>query len=366
MLLAIYIVPSIYTYFRLLMLLNRRYSRVIFSFFYLILIAAFPVAEIISHRSDDGWVKYIILAGYYMLPFFLYLFLSVLSLDLFRGLNRLVQVLPAEVFKRPKFRINAFWCFFILSLLIVIIGIIHHHTIRVSYYTVDIPRGNSSLNNLKIVMAADFHLGLTTGKGFLEIVSAKINSLHPDIVLLPGDIREGHSNDGDLEEYIRCFRQIESKYGIFASPGNHEGHGGENLLPFFHQAGIQLLADEYRVIDNSFSLVGRKDHRSRDRKTLPQILGNLPVHLPVIVMDHRPINLDKISKYKVDMQVSGHTHYGQLFPLNLLINYIYELGWGYQKIGNTHFFVTSGIQVWGPPVRTAGNSEIMFIRVNFI
>jgi len=87
--------------------------------------------------------------------------------------------------------------------------------------------------------------------------------------------------------------------------------------------------------------------------------------LPVILVDHRPTEMDQVSKTAVDVQLSGHTHNGQLFPINLIIKTMYELSWGHQKLGNTHFFVTSGIRLWGPPVRTTGKSEIMVIDVKF-
>jgi predicted MPP superfamily phosphohydrolase len=195
--------------------------------------------------------------------------------------------------------------------------------------------------------------------------TAKINSLHPDILLIPGDIVEGHRDDGDMTEFERMFRQIKSKYGVYASPGNHESHGRNNKLDFFANAGINLLTDTFVVIDNSFCLVGRNDRRSRNRKPIHELLDNIPGHLPLIVLDHRPTEIEQVSKHDVDIQLSGHTHNGQLFPFNYITESVYELSWGYKKIRNTHFFVTSGIQVWGPPVRTAGNSEIMVINVDF-
>jgi hypothetical protein len=87
--------------------------------------------------------------------------------------------------------------------------------------------------------------------------------------------------------------------------------------------------------------------------------------LPVILVDHRPTEIDQVSKTTVDIQLSGHTHNGQMFPLNLILRSMYQLTWGYEKVGNTHFFVTSGIRLWGPPVRTVGKSEIMVIEVDF-
>jgi predicted MPP superfamily phosphohydrolase len=87
--------------------------------------------------------------------------------------------------------------------------------------------------------------------------------------------------------------------------------------------------------------------------------------MPVILMDHRPTQLREVSQTIADVQVSGHTHYGQMFPVNLITHTVYELSWGYKKIKNTHFFVTSGLRLWGPLVKTAGKSEIMLIDVKF-
>ena len=82
-------------------------------------------------------------------------------------------------------------------------------------------------------------------------------------------------------------------------------------------------------------------------------------------MDHRPLDLQAVSRSNVDVQFSGHTHDGQLFPINLITNMVYELSWGYKKIRNTHFFVTSGLRLWGPQVKTAGKSEIMCVDIQF-
>ena len=87
--------------------------------------------------------------------------------------------------------------------------------------------------------------------------------------------------------------------------------------------------------------------------------------MPVIVLEHRPTDLDKVSLSGADILLSGHTHNGQLFPVNLITKYYYELSWGYKVKNHTHIFVSSGIQVWGPPVRTAGNSEILIVNVRF-
>jgi predicted MPP superfamily phosphohydrolase len=136
-------------------------------------------------------------------------------------------------------------------------------------------------------------------------------------------------------------------------------------MTFFDQAGIRLLKDTVEKIDNDFYLIGRTDGRSSGRKSIEELLRDCDRSLPVIVLEHRPTDLDNVSRSGADILLSGHTHNGQLFPVNLITQRHYELSWGYKLKNRTHVFVTSGIQVWGPPVRTAGASEILIVNVSF-
>ena len=147
--------------------------------------------------------------------------------------------------------------------------------------------------------------------------------------------------------------------------GNHEHYAGQDKGNFFDKAGIKILSDTNIVIDDGFNLTGRNDSHIRTRKEIGELLKSVNDSLPVILIDHRPTELDQVSKTSTDVQLSGHTHNGQLFPINLITRKVYVLSWGYKKIANTHFFVTSGIRLWGPPVRTTGKSEIMIIDINF-
>ena len=89
-------------------------------------------------------------------------------------------------------------------------------------------------------------------------------------------------------------------------------------------------------------------------------------NLPIFLLDHSPYQLDAAAKNNIDIQLTGHTHYGQVWPINYIIELMFELPWGYKRIDNSHFFVTSGAQGWGTPIRTAGQSEIMIINVEFV
>ncbi|MDQ1352099.1 MAG: Metallophosphoesterase [Acidobacteriota bacterium] len=367
LILTVYFLPTIYTYVRLKKLFSRRLYRILFTLCYIIFALGFFIAEILSHRVNIGAgpARYIILIGYYTLPYMLYLFLMTLASDILRGVNRLLKIVPAETTGTRKFQAVTTWILFLLPALIVAFGAVHVNSLKVNEYHVTIPRKSAVINHLKIVMSADFHLGQITDKEFLGKFTHRVNALSPDIVLLPGDIVEGHRDDGETSGFAQHFHQIKSKYGIYASPGNHESHNRGNKLKFFADAGINVLADAVVTIDNSFYLVGRNDARSNTRESIEELLKQTPNNLPVILLDHRPTDIKEVSRHDVDIQLSGHTHNGQLFPLNFIINNLYELGWGHKKFENTHLFVTSGAQVWGPPVRTAGNSEIMVINVDF-
>ena len=142
-----------------------------------------------------------------------------------------------------------------------------------------------------------------------------------------------------------------------------ESHSG-SPNDFFVKSGMMLLEDRVEKIGNAFYLAGRKDGRFSKKKPIGELLKSAPEDLPVILLDHSPKDLENVSRSRVDLQLSGHTHNGQLFPVNLLVMpFQYELAWGIKTKRHTQFIVSSGVQAWGPPVKTAGDSEILFIKV---
>ena len=117
-------------------------------------------------------------------------------------------------------------------------------------------------------------------------------------------------------------------------------------------------------------MIGREDvampqFTNKQRKSLNEIVSNLDNNLPKILLDHTPVKLEQAEQNGIDLQLSGHTHHGQIWPANIITNMIYELSWGYLKKGKTHYYVSSGAGTWGPPVRTGSSSEIVNIKVSF-
>jgi predicted MPP superfamily phosphohydrolase len=365
-LLAAYIVPAIYVFFRLRNYFSDKKRRKYFSILYIVFIFTPPFIEFLSHSSSMPWITDFTKIGYYSLPYLLYLFLTVLLVDIVLIINHLLKIIPVATIKSQTFRKNAFLIILTVPFLIVTIGALWHGNIQINRYQIDIPKKSSDLNHLKIAFAADLHLKGIADKAIVDAFVTKINSLNPDLVLLVGDIIEGDRKDAEMTVLEQTLRKINSKCGVYAAFGNHELHGGGSKLNFFNNSAIKTLEDSFIQIDKSFYLVGRNDSRSNTRKTIEELFDGMQNNLPIIMLDHRPSDFGKVSSTNVDIQVSGHTHNGQLFPINYITSHIYDLSWGHKKINNTHFFVTSGLQAWGPAVKTAGTSEIMVIDIDFI
>jgi predicted MPP superfamily phosphohydrolase len=355
---------AIYTYWRILRLIELTAAKILFSVFCVLLLAAFPVAETLSHRGSGGWTKGVIVVGYDALPLLLYLVLTAILIDLIIGAGRLLKFLSKETVRSSCFRRWRLRAVLIIPVIVVTAGVVNFHWLRVREYSIEVPRKSSAVRELRIAFAADFHLGTITDGNFMKRFVARVNAVEPDIVLIGGDVLEGDRREEDVGGFAAEFRRLRSTYGVFAVPGNHEGHGGSRS-DFFDRAGIRLLEDAVVKIDDAFYLAGRNDAHSRNRKPVVDLLGNTPDDLPLILLDHRPTDIDNVSRTRTDIVLSGHTHHGQLFPINWITDRQYELSWGYAKKRQTHVFVTSGVQLWGPPVRTAGASEILLIHVVF-
>jgi predicted MPP superfamily phosphohydrolase len=363
---TVYFIPAIYVFFRLRKYFSDKAYRKYFSYFYIILIFTFPCIEILSHSSSNLWITNFTKIGFYSLPYFFYLFLMMFLVDIGLIINRLIKIAPFKVIISTKFRRIVLLIILIAPLLIVTIGAFWHENTQISTYQITVPKRSSEMNHLKVAVAADLHLRGITEKSIVDRFVTKINSLNPDLVLLVGDIIEGDRQDAEMTVLEQTLRKINSPYGVYAVFGNHELHGGSSSLNFFDNSGIKVLRDNFIQIDNSFYLIGREDFRFNQRKTIDELFDGMQSNLPIIMLDHRPSDFGNVSRMNVDVQVSGHTHNGQLFPINYITRNLYDLSWGFKKIKNTNFFVTSGFQAWGPAVKTAGSSEIMVIDIDFI
>jgi predicted MPP superfamily phosphohydrolase len=359
----------LYAGLRLRWLLERALWKNVSTVLFVLLLGAYPLSDALAHGSFGGGSRTLVTTGYYALPYLLYFMLVVVLTDLVVGGLRLIGVVGRETLRRPAVRLPRFWAMVLVPAAVVFAGILNFAHLQVTPYAIEIQKKSSSRETLRIAFASDFHLGDLTAPGFMAGFVDEVNALHPDLILIGGDVTEGDRRGEGAEIFASEFRRLRATYGVFGVLGNHEGFGGGNRDAFFAQSGITLLKDEVRNMGGAFLLAGRLDGGRRDqaagRKSITDLLRGAPDNLPLILVDHRPTDLEAVSRTQVDIQFSGHTHNGQLFPVNFITSRQYELTWGYLKKGNTHFVVSCGVQLWGPRVRTVGVSEIVSVDVAF-
>jgi len=354
---------AFYIYTRAKKIYPGKFARILFLIVLSIPFVSFPLA---MHEYNSPGSHFFLLPFYYSLVVILYLFLFVLSIDAILLINRSFKFIPERLIKN---KISGRICFYLVILSVAAL-IIHGHSnainTRVQTYHIQVPKKQTTLDKLKIAAVADFHLSNITGPNFVKNIVDKINALDPDLVVIAGDIINKGSNAIDWKTYDADFRKIKSRYGVYAVIGNHDLQGNaRKSIKFLERCNIKLLRDRMVTIDNLFYILGRDDKSIRHRKPLVEILPAVKNDLPVIMIEHRITHMEKIIDKGIDVHVSGHTHYGQLFPLNLMIDVVYRIGWGYKKYGGSHFFVTCGVGTWGPLVRLGSFSEIMEIDITF-
>ncbi|MGB9702821.1 MAG: metallophosphoesterase [Candidatus Kapaibacteriota bacterium] len=371
--LTIYTAANYYVFRRAYQALPDNFTlKLAFIVIFFVLYASYFTARFLEKASDSSIITGLIWIGSIWLAALLYFFLIVLMLDVLRLINHYFHIFPAFLtLNWGKTKQITLTLSIISVFLILTIGYFNNLYPSIKRLNITIPKKSSQLNYLKIVLASDIHLGTTIQKQKVIKLVELINNEKPDIVLFAGDIL-----DEDPQYVIRTnlgnpLKQLSSKYGIYAITGNHEYIGGvNNSANYIKSLGINLLRDSIALIDNNFYLIGREDLSANrwsktKRKDLSDFFLEINKNLPVILMDHQPFNLRQASEYPIDLQVSGHTHHGQLFPFNFITKAIYEKSYGYLKINNTNFFVSSGYGLWGPPIRTINRPEIVVINLNF-
>lgn len=111
-------------------------------------------------------------------------------------------------------------------------------------------------------------------------------------------------------------------------------------------------------------MIGRDDRSNTARRSLQELMANVDKNKPIILLDHQPYKLTESETAGVDLQFSGHTHRGQVWPMSLVTDYIYEQSHGYRQWGNSHIYVSSGLSLWGPPFRIGTESEMVVLQLS--
>lgn len=310
--------------------------------------------------------------GSFWLAAMVYLFLAVIAIDLLRLVNHYVpflsKIIPEAILLRPYFiTIGIATAVFLL----VFAGHLNALLPRTNQVNISLPKKVDSRDNLRIAMVSDIHLGTVISTRRLSKIIDHINFVEPDIILIPGDLV-----DEDLAPVIRqnlgaMFSNLEAPMGVYASTGNHEYIGGANAaVHYLRKNGIKVLRDTAVQILPKLWIIGRDDVESNrfageQRKSLKEIMANIPDNDVRIVLDHQPRAYDEARAEGVDLILSGHTHHGQMWPFNYITQAMFPLSWGYKKFDEMHAYVSSGIGTWGPPVRLGNRPEVVVISLRF-
>ena len=346
--------------------------RTIYVAAFLLLSISFIAGRMLERVTLSWFSSTLVLLGSFWLAAMVYFLLFAFAIDIIRLLNFIVPFFPSFLTVNPE-RTKEVTSFVVIIVVTVIVlgGYINARTPIIKTLELSILKNGRTIKSLNIAVASDIHLGTIVCKSKLERIVQHINSLNPDLVLLPGDVV-----DEDIGPVIRnnlgeTLRKIRSKYGVFAITGNHEYIGGvEPACRYLAEHGITMLRDASVKIGDGLYVVGREDisirgFTGKTRKPLSELMAEVDKSYPVILMDHQPFRLAEAEANGVDLQLSGHTHHGQLWPFNFITKKVYELSWGYKKKGSTHYYVSCGVGTWGPPIRTGNRPEIINIKLQF-
>jgi len=353
-----------YIFFRTWQLLPPRLGpRLVFGISYVLLWVTLFVGIVLDHRFNPAIGSVISFTGYTFLILATYFLLSIAVTDIVRWLLVLVRHSPPDVlaFRRTA----ALIC---LGLIVVVMVVGHVRFKHPELVQLDLTATKPLQHkSVKILMASDIHLGNSIGKKALKRYVDWINAQNPDLILLVGDVTDRSIKPVTEQRLHEELSQLSAKLGVYAVQGNHEYYSGQpdSLAHYLESAGIRVLRDETALIDSSFYLIGRNDRTNPRRRPLAQLVSGLDPSLPTIVMDHQPLHLEEASQQGIDLQLSGHTHEGQLFPGNLLVKQLFEVAYGYYLKGHTHVYVSSGLGLWGPQYRIGTQSELVSIQFRY-
>lgn len=331
---------------------------------------SYVAARALLSGVDSGLYTVVLWMGSIWFAFMHYSILFVLLGELLRLVMRKriadLKKIPLA-YEKIKLRFTLLSLVFVL--LTVSYGYFNARDIQVREIELEVEAPGAELDSLRIAFFADSHLTPVNNGSKAEKIAGIINSLKPDLVLAAGDIVDDQIYRLRSRNIDQPLKKITSTYGTFVANGNHEYIVGvEEADEFLTAAGFNVLRDSLTTIAGSITIAGREDSaisRFTDgkRKDVKELLSSDSAGLPIIVLDHQPFALWKTAQAGAAMQLSGHTHHGQIWPFNFVTSMIYEVSWGYKKIENMHVYVTSGAGTWGPPVRTGSSSEIVLIRL---
>lgn len=361
LILLLFLGANFYLFFRLWQMMPPSMpARVALVAFAVVAVSSFFVSFLLEDTVPASVMSFLYKLGTAWIFIFLYLLMTVLLLDLLK----LTHLLPLDKF------LHANWVGFIsvVGFVAVVMTIAN-----IRYQNKDRVELNLSLNKqgagtgnvpLKVVMISDVHLGYGIGKKEFGKWVELINAENPDLILIAGDLIDNSVKplyDQQMQEELGMLR---STYGVYACAGNHEYIANlQKSMEFLKGTNVTLLRDSAQLIDNRFYVLGRDDRMNPNRRSIAELTEGLDRSKPILMLDHQPYHLEEAEQNGIDLQLSGHTHRGQVWPVNWITDMLYEVSHGYKQKGNSHIYVSSGLGLWGGKFRIGSRSEYVVLNL---
>ncbi|MGA3209599.1 MAG: metallophosphoesterase [Syntrophales bacterium] len=333
----------------------------------LVLMILAPILVRICERYGlDTWASIMSYTGYIWMGVLFLFFVSSILLDIYHLLIRAGALISHRDFSHLVLSpLYAFLLPLIISSAINVYGYFEAKDIRTEKITIASPKIPEAAGRIRIVQISDVHIGIIVKGERLKHIVEEIKKTEPDILVSTGDLVDGQIDS--LTENSTFLRDIHPRYGKFAITGNHEFYAGLNqAIDFTRTAGFVVLREESINVAGVINIAG-VDDPTGDAFGLAQEISESKLLLGLshqrftVLLKHRPV-IEKDSVGHFDLQLSGHTHNGQIFPFNFVVRRFYPLITGYYNLPNdTHLYVNSGAGTWGPPIRFLSPPEITVI-----
>jgi len=338
---------------------------------FMILMVVAPIVVRISERHGyDALARGLAYIGFTWMGL-LFIFISVsVFFDIYRLLHFMAKMLTRSPLEDFTLSSRNFCTLAILfSFAVVIYGYFEALHIRTEHVTVKTSKIPENIGRVRVVQISDVHLGLMVGKSRLKRILQKVRDARPDILVSTGDLVDGRMDD--LEMLTQMFQNTPAQYGKFAVTGNHEFYAGlDRALAFTEKAGFTMLRGEGLTVSDLLNVAGVDDPARKryvpDRSASEKALfEKMPGEKFTLFLKHQPV-IGSESLGWFDLQLSGHTHKGQIFPFNLFTKFFYPMHTGLSKLnGNALLYTSRGSGTWGPPVRFLSPPEVTVIDITY-
>jgi predicted MPP superfamily phosphohydrolase len=335
---------------------------------FVLLVISFPAARILARVDYNIFTYSLTLVSSVWMGLVLYFVLLFLGMDIGYLIWRIFNLLWGK-----KFRLNLrsrrllAGCTLLGVLLLGGAAWMEAHNLGVTRLEIPLKGLPAEMDGFTVVQLSDLHYGMLTENRKLSRVVERVNELKPDLIAITGDlVDEGVSH---MEEMAGPLKKLKSRYGVLAVTGNHEYYAGVNrAVAIMKSAGIEVLRNEMKVLPCGLQILGVDDPTGSRRMGEPAVdlekqLSRLDREKPSILLYHQPIHFEKTASFGVGLQLSGHGHGGQLYPIIYISRIFYPRTPGLHQIGESKMYVSRGAGTWGPPMRLGAPPEIVHITL---